>query len=167
MSNKTIRLSGIVEDSIVDGPGLRMTLFTQGCQFRCEGCHNESTWPLDGGKEYELQEIQKRWRKNPLLSGITFSGGEPTLQAEQVLKLAKMAKKDGLDVMLYTGNSYFEMSERSEKAVAGLLDTVDYLIDGRFILKERSLDLKFRGSKNQRIIDMNKTRANKKLEIIE
>jgi len=162
--SNSIRLSGISEDSIVDGPGLRLTLFTQGCPFHCKGCHNEETWDPDGGTLHSFESLQDRWRENPLLDGITFSGGEPTMQMDAVLALSKLIKDDGLNIVLYTGSTYEALEDADPILFHELLSLVDYIIDGPFVLEKRSLSLPFRGSTNQRIIDVQATR--KKREIV-
>lgn len=155
--NEVIRLSGIIHESIVDGPGLRFVIFTQGCHKRCEGCHNPSTHDLMGGYLKSMDEIVDMWQKNPLLKGITISGGEPFIQAKQSLYLATRAKQNGLDVLVYSGYYYEELKRSKNVFVHQLLETADYLIDGPFECKLKDLNLLFRGSKNQRIICLNET----------
>ena len=120
MYNK-IRVAGIVNDSITDGPGLRLTLFVQGCERHCPGCHNKSALPLDGGILYNPDEIMDIIRKNPMLSGVTFSGGEPMLQAEALLPLAQMIRDAGLDLAIYTGYTFEELLMQDDSAVLKLL----------------------------------------------
>ncbi len=153
MSNK-IRVAGIVSDSITDGPGLRLTLFVQGCERNCQGCHNQSALALDGGNLYTAQEIMDKIKKNPILSGVTFSGGEPMLQAEALLPLARMIKDVGLDLAIYTGFTFEELINHGNALVLELLSLANTLIDGPFILSKKSLKLSFRGSSNQRIINL-------------
>lgn len=153
MSNK-IRVAGIVSDSITDGPGLRLTLFVQGCERNCQGCHNQSALALDGGNLYTAQEIMDKIKKNPILSGVTFSGGEPMLQAEALLPLAQMIRDAGLDLAIYTGYTFEELLMQDDAAVLKLLSLANILIDGPFILEKRSLNLNFRGSSNQRILNL-------------
>ena len=147
-----IRIAGIINDSIVDGPGLRLTVFTQGCNHNCFGCHNPNTHNLDGGYLIECDEIINLVKDNPLLDGITISGGEPLLQPEPVEYLCKNIKMLGLGVLVYTGFEYEEVI--NDRKIISLLENVDILIDGKFVLEEKSLDLRFRGSKNQRMIDV-------------
>lgn len=153
MSSK-IRVAGIVNDSITDGPGLRLTLFVQGCERNCSLCHNQSALPLDGGNFCDAQEIMDKIKKNPMLSGVTFSGGEPMLQAEALLPLARMINDAGLDLAIYTGYTFEELLKQDNSSVTELLSLADTLIDGPFILAKRSLSLNFRGSSNQRIINL-------------
>ncbi|MDL2291973.1 anaerobic ribonucleoside-triphosphate reductase activating protein [Acholeplasma sp. OttesenSCG-928-E16] len=166
MSRK-IRLSGVVNDSIVDGPGLRLSIFTQGCLMECEGCQNKETWDINGGSLYNIDDLVIEWRKNPLIKGITISGGEPFLQAESCLELAKRAALDGLDVIIYTGYIYEDLISRKDPIIDELLSYTKYLIDGPFILKKKSLMLLFRGSTNQRIIDIDKTKKQNKVVLMD
>jgi len=152
-----IRIAGRVNDSIVDGPGLRYTVFTQGCQHNCPGCHNPQTHSLSGGKLIAIDEIINEIKSNPLLSGVTLSGGEPFLQIPEILTLIKEIKALNLDIIIYSGYTFEELLEMHNPQVDEILYLSNYLIDGRFILNQRSLDLLFRGSKNQRIIDLQKS----------
>lgn len=150
-----LRLAGIVEDSIVDGPGLRLTIFTQGCPHDCPGCHNPETHPLNGGSFHTLDELVARYRENPLLAGVTFSGGEPFLQAGALAELAARIHALGGTVITYTGFVFEDLAARALKdaAVDALLDATDLLIDGPYIQALRSLDIAWRGSSNQRLLD--------------
>ncbi len=165
--SKTIRLSGIIEESIVDGPGIRYVIFTQGCLKRCYQCHNEETHALDGGYEQKLDEIVEAWRKNPLIKGITLSGGEPFLQADQCLHLIKKAKETNLNVIIYSGYYYEELLKFPSPSIKQILDQSDYLIDGPFEYRLKNLNLLFRGSTNQRIIDLQATKVMNKLTFYE
>ncbi len=151
----TLRLAGIVEDSIVDGPGLRLTLFTQGCPHHYPGCHNPETHALAGGSLHSLETLVARYAENPLLSGVTFSGGEPFLQAAPLAQLAARIHALGGTVITYTGYIFEDLAARAKEdaAVAALLDATDLLIDGPYVQALRSLDLPFRGSSNQRLLD--------------
>ncbi|MBR5152610.1 MAG: anaerobic ribonucleoside-triphosphate reductase activating protein [Clostridia bacterium] len=153
---KKLRISGTVPESIVDGPGIRYTVFVQGCPHHCEGCHNPQTHDFDGGKEIEQERILNEIKKNPLLSGVTFSGGEPFCQPEALAELGEEIKKMGLNLVCYSGFTFEELYAMAEKdaGVHSLLSLTDILIDGKFVLAEKSLMLKFRGSKNQRILDL-------------
>ncbi len=159
---KKLRVFGIVEESVVDGDGLRFVLFLQGCKRACPGCHNKASWDLNGGKLMEIGEILEKI-DNPILSGVTFSGGEPFLQAENLIILAKKIKEKNLNIWCYTGNVYEEIINRNDKYEIELLNHVDILVDGDFREDLMDLTLKFRGSGNQRIIDMNKTREFNKI----
>ena len=153
-----LNLSGIVTDSIVDGPGIRTAIFCQGCPHHCPGCHNPETWEFGCGTPMEEETIVDIVRSNPLCRGVTFSGGEPFAQAEGYAKLAKLLKAAGYEVASYSGYTFEELL-RGTKAQRELLANIDVLIDGRFLLEERSLELVFRGSRNQRILDVPKSLA--------
>ena len=153
-----LNLSGIQGDSIVDGPGIRTTFFCQGCPHHCEGCHNPETWPFEGGTPMPTEALVEIVTSNPLCRGVTFSGGEPFAQAEGYLELAKALKEKGYEVASYSGYT-FEQLLHGTTAQKALLAQLDVLIDGPFILGERSLQTPFRGSKNQRILDVPKSLA--------
>ncbi len=149
-----LKISGIVNDSIVDGPGLRFSLFTQGCPHHCEGCHNPQTHSYKGGKHISLRKLKKEVMKNPLLQGVTLSGGDPFVQAKALIPFAKFVKEQGLELACYTGY-LFEVLYGGEVPYAReLLQYIDILIDGKFVLSQKSLDIKFKGSRNQRTIDV-------------
>ena len=161
----TIRLYGLVAESIVDGPGYRTAIFTQGCPYNCPGCHNPESQPFEGGRLWTLDEVEKQFANDPLLSGITLTGGEPAEQAEACAELAHRAHQKGLNVWTYTGTTLEKLEERAkeDKHLRRLLDETDVLVDGPFLLADRSLELDFCGSRNQRVIDMNKTRQTGKV----
>ncbi|NLG24415.1 MAG: anaerobic ribonucleoside-triphosphate reductase activating protein [Clostridiales bacterium] len=148
-----IRIAGLADDSIVDGPGLRFTVFTQGCPHRCEGCHNPETHDFLGGRDEDTQAILRRIAANRLLSGITLSGGEPFAQAAACAHLARGARALGLNVWIYSGYT-FEQLLAGPADWRALLEECDVLVDGRFELALRSLSTPYRGSKNQRLIDL-------------
>lgn len=150
-----IRISGICNDSIVDGPGLRLTLFTQGCPHHCPGCHNPQTHDFKGGQLTSVKKVFKMIKENPLLTGVTFSGGEPYMQAKVLTELAKKIKEElGLEIATYSGYTFEDLYNDIPRGARELLNYVDVLIDGKFILAQRSLELKFKGSKNQRTINV-------------
>ena len=151
-------LAGIVNDSIVDGPGIRMTVFAQGCPHHCQGCHNPETWTFGCGTPMDEERILEIVRTNPLCRGVTFSGGEPFAQAEGFAKLAKLLKEKGYEVASYSGYT-FEQLINGTDAQKELLRSIDVLIDGPFVLAEKSLEVTFRGSRNQRIIHVPKSLA--------
>lgn len=154
----TLRVFGITGDSIVDGPGLRLAVFTQGCPHGCPGCHNPQSHDFAGGYDATLESILARVRKNPLLAGITLSGGEPMEQAAACLALVQ-ALPQGLTTWLYSGWTWEEIMQSGDADRIALAQACDVLVDGRFVLAERSLELTFRGSRNQRLIDVPKTLA--------
>lgn len=158
-NNVRLRIAGITDDSIVDGPGIRLTVFVQGCPHNCRGCQNPQTHDFSGGTDISLGEIMDRINANPLLDGITFSGGEPFCQAAALSALGRMIRQKGLNIITYSGYTYEYLKENSDgnNCYGKLLDISDYLVDGPFILAKRDLTLKFRGSKNQRIIDIKKS----------
>ena len=138
----TLRVAGLVEDSIVDGDGFRFTIFVQGCKRRCPNC------------------------QNPLLTGVTFSGGEPFLQCAPLAELAKEIHAMGLDIWSYSGYTLEELRARHDEATNALLAEIDVLVDGAYIEELRDLTLHFRGSSNQRVIDMNATRKQGKVVLL-
>ena len=147
-----LELASIVTDSIVDGPGIRTTIFAQGCPHRCPGCHNPESWEFGKGVMMSEEEVFSIIRSNPLSKGVTFSGGEPFAQAAGFAKLSQMLKRAGYEVAAYSGYTFEEIMKSEEMKV--LLSSIDVLIDGPFILAERSLELNFRGSRNQRVLNV-------------
>ena len=132
-------LSGIVSDSIVDGPGIRTTIFCQGCPHHCPGCHNPETWDFGCGTEVPVEAIVDIVKSNPLCRGVTFSGGEPFAQAAGFAKLAGLLKEKGYEVASYSGYTFEELLEGSEDQKK-LLEAIDILIDGPFLQAEKSLE---------------------------
>lgn len=147
----------MVNDSIVDGPGLRLAVFMQGCPYDCPGCQNPQTHDPMGGREADTEEVREKLKRNPLLDGLTLSGGEPLMQPEAARELAAMAKEMGLNVWCYTGNTFENLLKEAKPAVLEALRQIDVLVDGPFIVAQKSLDLLFRGSKNQRLVDVPKS----------
>lgn len=158
----TLRIAGIEPESIVDGPGIRLTVFVQGCPHHCLGCHNPETHDFDGGTIMPITTILDSIDENPLLSGVTFSGGEPFGQVQPLLELAREVKKRSLHLTIFTGYLFENLLEKAkqEPNILELLSLTDLLVDGPFILSKKSLELQFRGSSNQRLIDVQKTLAN-------
>lgn len=156
MTDKSLRIAGIVRESIVDGPGIRFTIFCQGCPHKCEGCHNMQTHDFEGGQDCSLEKIYDAICENPLLAGVTFSGGEPFSQPGPLADLAVMVKEKGLNVYSYSGWTFEQLLKKAENEpdVKRLLENIDVLIDGPFILAQRDLSLLYRGSSNQRLIDV-------------
>lgn len=185
----SLRIAGVVQESIVDGPGIRFVVFAQGCPHHCPGCHNPVSHDFQGGYDCSLDKILTAFDRNQLLKGITFSGGEPTCQPEGFLALANAVKARGKDVWMYSGYKLEELIEQvktgkrspakvcpdmaepssetlsreEREALLGLLNTVDVLVDGRYVESQRDLTLLYRGSANQRIIDLAQTRATSRL----
>ena len=152
-----MRIAGIVNDSIVDGPGLRLAIFAQGCPHHCPGCHNHESHDFAGGSDMDTEKIIARMDANPLLDGITLTGGEPFEQPEACRILADAAHARGLNVWAYSGYTFEQLCAVPEKR--RLLEACDVLVDGPFLLEERSLDLRFRGSKNQRVLKVSEMLA--------
>lgn len=149
-----LKIAGTVNDSIVDGPGIRFTVFTQGCPHHCEGCHNPQTHDFNGGIIEDTNNLLDKIKSNPLLDGVTFSGGEPFCQAHQLAEMGRAVKSFGMNVITYTGYTFEQLYSNQEKDGWGeLLEVTDYLIDGKFILSQKDWLIKFRGSSNQRYID--------------
>lgn len=163
-----IRIAGIIKESIVDGPGIRMVVFAQGCKHKCPGCHNPETHSFDGGTLVTVDSIISQAKKNPLLDGLTFSGGDPFEQASAFAMLAKEAKKLNLDIMTYTGYTYEYLIANSSKNEGwnSLLDETDLLVDGRYEASKRNILLRFRGSENQRIIDVKRSKTENHIVIL-
>jgi anaerobic ribonucleoside-triphosphate reductase activating protein len=152
-----LRLNGMVYESVVDGPGLRDVVFVQGCPHRCAGCQNPGSWDFDGGTEVDIADVLVSLPSSPLVSGITFSGGEPFCQAAALVEVARQVKARGLDLWVYTGYTWEELLAHQDPAVKRLLVLADVVIDGRFVQAEADLALPFRGSRNQRLIDVKKS----------
>ena len=158
-----IRIAGVVNDSIVDGPGLRFSVFTQGCSHHCPGCHNPETHDPQGGHDEDTDALIAKMKKNPLLSGLTLTGGDPLEQSAPCLELAKAAHAMGQNVWAYTGYTWEQLLSRDDPDQMALLREVDVLVDGPFIQAERSLELDYRGSRNQRLIDVSATLREKRV----
>ncbi|MGI6180507.1 MAG: anaerobic ribonucleoside-triphosphate reductase activating protein [Agathobaculum sp.] len=150
----TIRIAGTVNESIVDGPGFRFALFTQGCPHHCPGCHNPQTHDFAGGSEVALDDVLREACRSPLVKGITFTGGEPFCQPEPLYALAVELKKKGKHLMAYSGFTFEQLLESTDPYVRKLLSQLDLLVDGPFIEAEKNIDLQFRGSANQRVLDV-------------
>lgn len=165
MLSETIRIAGTVNDSIVDGPGIRFAIFTQGCPHHCVGCHNPHTHDFEAGELVALESLLDKIKSNPLLDGVTYSGGEPFCQAEQLYNLGVEIKKLGMNIVTYTGYTFEYLTEHanSQNFYKELLSVTDYLVDGPFELDKRDILLKFKGSSNQRIINVRKSLTEKKV----
>ena len=146
-----MRVLNIIHDSIVDGEGLRTVIFFAGCSHHCKGCHNPQSWDFNGGTETIVEEIMDEIKSNPLCQGVTFSGGEPFHQADKILPLAKKLKEEGYNIWCYTGYTLEQILTYSVLKPK-LLEYIDVLVDGKFIEEQKDLTLKFKGSRNQRIL---------------
>lgn len=151
-----LRIAGIEPESFVDGPGIRLTVFTQGCHHNCPGCQNPQTHDFEGGHFIEIEEILGMIEDNPLLDGVTFSGGDPMDQAAALVPLAREIKERGYNLVIFTGYTYENLMNLvpQKPELLELLSFADMLVDGPFIMARKSLELKFRGSSNQRLIDV-------------
>lgn len=151
-----IRLAGMSEESLVDGPGLRTVVWTQGCPHGCPGCHNEHTQDVSGGDLVKLDTVFRQIDHSLLAQGITLSGGEPFLQPEACREIAQYARNKGLNVWCYTGYTMEQLLNMAETKpeIGELLQALDVLVDGPFLQEKKSLELVFRGSSNQRILDV-------------
>lgn len=157
----SLRLAGMIPESFVDGPGIRFVLFAQGCNHHCEGCHNPETHDYESGQVYDLNSLYKRIKTQKHITGVTLSGGEPFDQAVEFAKLAQLLKKDGLNIVTYTGYKleYILGNTLDIKGWKELLETTDILIDGPYIHELRDISIAFRGSTNQRLVDVPQTLA--------
>lgn len=163
--NKPVRVVRVVEGTSVDGPGLRTSIYVAGCRHQCPGCHNPQTWDFMSGKDMTVDELMEIVRYNGF--PVTLTGGDPIYQAEALVPLAEAIAKEGLGLWCYTGFTYEELLETADPAVEKLLNLVDVLVDGPFIAAERDTSLRFRGSTNQRLIDLKSTRANKSISLFD
>ncbi|MBR6518890.1 MAG: anaerobic ribonucleoside-triphosphate reductase activating protein [Oscillospiraceae bacterium] len=159
MENTIINVAGFNKNSITDGPGFRFVIFAQGCVHGCKGCHNPETHSFGTGTDYSAAEIIAMIKKNPMIKGVTLSGGDPFCQAEAFAKLSAELKKHGYEICAFTGYLFEKLIEDKADAKYKLLENVDILIDGPFIESEKSLELRFKGSRNQRTIDVAKSLA--------
>ena len=153
----TVRIAGFTEDSIVDGNGIRYTIYFQGCNHGCKGCHNPETHSIDGGTEYDISDILSLIDSQHLASGITLSGGDPFLQPEQAVEICKYVHSKGKSIWCYTGYTFEQIINSGDDRYIELLTNTDVLVDGRFDIDKKSLDIAFSGSSNQRLIDVKKS----------
>ena len=160
-----MKISGIVEESIVDGPGIRFTIFFQGCTHNCYKCHNPNTHDINKGKEISVDQLICNIKELPYIDGVTLSGGDPLMQIEECVELCKKIKQLNLNIMVYTGYTYETLLKMSNPKYQELLKYIDYLVDGPFIYSLLDLTLKYKGSSNQRIIDIKETKKNNKIVI--
>lgn len=153
-----LRVAGIEIDSICDGPGIRLVVFAQGCPHNCKGCHNPQTHEFNGGELMPIEKIMELIKEDPLLDGVTFSGGEPFCQPEAFAHLAREIKRfnQKLTIMAYTGYTYEQLLMMSD--AQEMLEYIDILVDGPFELEKRDISLRFKGSSNQRIINVQQSK---------
>ncbi len=163
-----IRLAADLQiDSIVDGEGIRTVIWTQGCSHNCPSCHNPATHDFSGGELVEVDDVIERLKQLEGQNGVTFSGGDPMFQPKQCAKLAKKAHELGMNVWAYTGFTYEELLESGKKDILNFLSEIDVLIDGKFEISKKSLDLEFRGSSNQRVIDVPRSLENHEVVLLD
>ena len=165
-----IRLAAYLQsDSIVDGEGIRTVIWTQGCPHHCLGCHNPETWDFEGGELVDIEEVCEIIDTLEGQDGITFSGGDPFAQPKECAEIAKYARKKGLSIWSYTGYTWEELMELSKKKkeIMDFLKELDVLVDGRFVLSKKSYSCIFRGSTNQRIIDVKQSLKKKKAVLVD
>lgn len=162
-----MRILDIIHDSIVDGIGLRTVIFFSGCHHRCKGCHNPESWNIEYGNNYIIKEVVDEIQTNKIKQGITLSGGDPFYQADEVLELVKELKIYDYNIWAYTGYTFEEIINNDNKERSELLKYIDVLVDGRFVEELKDLTLKFKGSSNQRIIDVQKSLKENKVVLYE
>lgn len=150
-----IRVAGFSKESITDGTGIRYVVFTQGCKHGCIGCHNPDTHDMDGGSLFKVETIVNEIKSMDYLDGVTLSGGDPMFQTEGCLKLIQSIKEEtGLNIWIYTGFKFETLLKSKDNNVQKILELVDVIVDGPFVKEKRDLSLRFRGSTNQRVIDV-------------
>ena len=158
-NEKMIRLSGLIHESLVNGPGLRRVLFSQGCKHNCKSCFNPETHTMNGGSLFDMYKIIKDINDNPLISGVTFSGGDPWEQADKFAFISQNIKISNLNIWCYTGYTFEYILENKDKKIgwSDLLSSINVLVDGAFEQDKYDENLLYRGSSNQRIIDVKKS----------
>ena len=156
-----MKMSGFYDESISNGLGWRAVLFVSGCPHHCPGCHNQAAQDFNYGEEFNEQEILERIKENSILKGITISGGEPLCKENiaEVLKFIKDVKevRPEFNVWCYSGYTIEQLMNRNDETTNKCLEEIDVLVDGQFIQAKKDPTLKFRGSSNQRIIDLKST----------
>lgn len=154
-----INIAGIEAESVVDGEGWRFAIFTQGCKHHCKNCHNPQTWDMCGGTQMSIDglvdTIEEAFKENILMDGVTLTGGDPLYQPDATFSLCKKLKDLDINIWLYTGFTYEEITK--DEKLMSIMKYIDVLVDGPFIESLKSLELEYRGSSNQRILDMKKT----------
>lgn len=150
MSENTLRVLRIVDGTSVDGPGLRTSIYFAGCPHHCEGCHNPGSWDFDGGTEMTIDQIIDHVNEQDF--NVTLSGGDPLAQIDMLLPLVERLKADGRNIWCYTGYTYEHVC--ADERLRPILEYIDVLVDGPFMLPQRDISLHFRGSSNQRLVDV-------------
>ena len=157
-----MRILDIVEGTSVDGPGLRTSIYMAGCRHACKGCHNPGSWDFNGGHEMSLAEIMNIIRENDF--NVTLSGGDPLYHAKSVAELCQTIKSElGKNIWCFTGFLWEQVI--ASPTLSQVLPYIDILVDGPFLNELRDTTLRFRGSSNQRIIDVQKTMATKEIQL--
>lgn len=151
-TNKTLRVVDIVDGTSVDGIGLRTSIYFAGCDHRCPGCHNKQTWDFAAGKDMSVDELMEHILREEF--NVTFSGGDPLYQAPALIELAEKIKSAGYNIWCYTGFTFEELVNKNDANITELLKNIDVMVDGPFILDLKDTSLRFKGSSNQRIIDV-------------
>ena len=165
-----MKIAGFYDESISNGIGWRAVLFVSGCPHNCPGCHNQLSQDYNYGEDFNEKEIIERIKENSILNGVTISGGEP-LCPENITEVNNFIKdlkkeKPNFDVWCYTGYTFEQLKARDDDVTANTLESIDVLVDGRFILERKDPEIKFRGSDNQRILDVKESlRENKIVEV--
>ncbi|OSA94415.1 UNVERIFIED_ORG: anaerobic ribonucleoside-triphosphate reductase activating protein [Clostridium botulinum] len=167
--DKKIRLSGIAYESLVNGPGIRRVFFSQGCNHNCKGCFNPDTHDFNGGEERNIDELIEDVLCNPMIKGITFSGGDPFERADEFSYMAKIFKENNKNIWCYTGYTFEYINDNLErnKGWKDLINNLDVLVDGKFEEDKKEDGLKFKGSSNQRIIDVKESLKSNKVVILD
>lgn len=148
----TIKILNVLHDTTVDGPGLRTSIYCAGCAHHCPGCHNPESWDFAAGHDVEIDELVQEIKSDPY-ADVTFSGGDPFYQAKAFAELARRIKAETKkNIWCYTGFLFEELLKHPD--CMELLEQLDVLVDGPFILEKRDEDLLFCGSPNQRLIDV-------------
>ena len=154
-----MRYNKIRKMDISNGPGVRVSIFEQGCSFNCKNCFNPETHSFDGGEIMDMDKLIKDVLDNPMLKGVTFSGGDPIEQADSFSYMAKVFKNSNLNIWCYTGYTFEELLEamKIDTSLRDFLNNIDVLVDGKFEINNKKEGLKYKGSSNQRIIDVKKS----------
>lgn len=153
-----MRILDIIHQTTADGPGFRVSVYAAGCNHRCPGCHNPQSWDMKGGREMTIEEVFAEIEKDDFSTGVTFSGGDPFYQVKEFTELAKLiTERTTKNIWCYTGFTYEEIVENEKLSV--ILPYLDALVDGPYIESQRDVSLRFRGSKNQRIIEHPRKKA--------